>query len=131
MDYTLTGLTPATTYTIQLRGVCSDGSYSSWSETSFTTSNCEAPTNFDWYEDYYAGSGQYYLEWTGGSGTYNLEYKAASSENWTVLETNYSDTRYDFDFTTDGTLFRVQSVCGNYVSDWVTTTFNTPQMICV
>ena len=43
---TITGLTPATTYTVGVRGVCGEGRYSDWTVTTITTEAhpCYAPT---------------------------------------------------------------------------------------
>ena len=83
---------------------------------------CEAPTNF--YAEHYG------LFWSGGSGTYNLQEKAASSNYWTDLQTDYTGTEL-YIGPCDGCQYRIQSVCGNVVSDWVTTTFYMPQSNCM
>ena len=47
--YTFSALTPATTYTVGIRALCSDGSYSAWTTTAAVTASasCQAPTDLE------------------------------------------------------------------------------------
>ena len=132
---------PSTSYTVRVQKVCADGDVSSWSdEVSFTTPTCPAPYDLSmltyeeehWESPLYEGGDPiittvtiYELNWLGEgtSGVYNVETKTASDEDWTVLATNYNNTYIYVDGPFNvSTQFRVQSVCGDNVSEWVTYT---------
>ncbi|MBR0304764.1 MAG: fibronectin type III domain-containing protein [Bacteroidales bacterium] len=68
------------------------------------------------------------LTWTGGSGTYNLEVKGGSYTDWTSVLSNTSLTTTTLTPLDPETQYqiRVQSVCGEEVSGWKTSSFTTP-----
>lgn len=71
--YELTGLTPGTTYAVQVRANCGDGTYTDWATTYFTTlSLCSTPTDLD-ITDLTATSAT--LNWTGYQNRYNVQYR--------------------------------------------------------
>ena len=74
--YTLTNLTPETSYTVKVRSNCGGLGYGYWSiERSFTTPEaCPTPTvTVD-----YAGSANASLSWTGFGDTYTVRYRPSS-----------------------------------------------------
>ncbi len=72
--YTLTGLTPETTYTVKVRAYCDASDQSNWSnEISFTTDvACPAPTGLTAL-DITDNSAE--LSWTGSADSYNVRYR--------------------------------------------------------
>ena len=99
-SYTLTGLTPETSYEVQVQGTYGS-TVLDWSETmTFTTMGCEIPTNLA-VSSLTATSAT--LAWTGFSDSYNVRYRTAAQDpfsedfegegviapgNWTFISKN-------------------------------------------
>ena len=90
-----------------------------------TPSSCEKPATLGASNVTATGAT---LTWTGGSGTYNLEVKGGSYTDWTSVLSNTSLTTTTLTPLDPETQYqvRVQSVCGEEVSGWKTTSFTTP-----
>ena len=72
--YELTGLTPDTSYTIQVQNTYAEGT-SQWTTTTFTTLNAN-PVPYNIAADLAADGGT--LTWKGEGGSYNLRYRTAA-----------------------------------------------------
>ena len=51
-NHTISGLEPATKYEVQVRSVCGDDNASTWSNSLYFTTTCDAFTTLPWYEDF-------------------------------------------------------------------------------
>ena len=81
--YTLTGLTPETTYTVSVYSGCDFGIFSPWSSpVTFTTDvACPAPNDLAVSS---VGAVSAVLTWTSGD-IYNLRYRASSGGSWVEI----------------------------------------------
>ena len=127
----LTGLTDGTTYQFQVQTVCSAGSSSYSTSTSFATLvSCGTPTDL-------TSSGitttSATVSWTAvpGAVTYNLQWKPSSSSTWTTVN-GITTTSNDLTGLTDGTTyqFQVQTVCSAGSSSYSTSTSFTTMVSC-
>ena len=87
-SYTLTGLSPLTTYYVYVRAICDGVDYSTWTDATFTT-GCAAIATLPWEEDFengidcwtvLDGDGDYY-EWelTASTGAHSNSYYITSA----------------------------------------------------
>jgi hypothetical protein len=87
-SYTLTGLSPLTTYYVYVRAICDGVDYSTWTDATFTT-GCTAIATLPWEEDFengidcwtvLDGDGDYY-EWelTASTGAHSNSYYITSA----------------------------------------------------
>ncbi len=129
-NYGLSGLTAQTTYEVQVKAVCTDGS-SDWSAShTFTTpaapvDPCNVPTNLH-VDNITANAAT--VTWTaGGSETsWEVQYKAQSSGSW--QQATVQATTYTMEGLTPETAYevKVKAICSaDNQSDFVSTTFNT------
>ena len=73
--YPLTGLAPGSTYVVQVRANCGDGTYTDWTTTYFTTlSSCVAPSDL---EATNVTATTATLNWTGYQDSYTVRYREA------------------------------------------------------
>ena len=83
--YTITGLTPATTYAVKVRAYCASDDQSEWSSPVSVTTKCEAVTAFPWSENFesYATGNFTATCWTNEhfSGTGTQIFKVSTSTN--------------------------------------------------
>lgn len=83
--YTLTGLTPATTYAVKVRAYCASDDQSEWSSPVNVTTKCEAITSLPWSENFesYASGDFTATCWTNEhiSGTGTQIFKVYTSTN--------------------------------------------------
>ena len=116
----LTGLTPATTYTVEVRAVCGEQT-SEWTTTTFTTLEqvlpCDAPTALT-ASNITETSAE--ITWTGSADAY--EFKLNNGEAETLTATTKALTGL-----TPATAYTVEvrAICGDQTSEWTTTTFTT------
>lgn len=115
----LTGLTPETTYEVQVQSVCGgqDGS-SAWAYTTFTTlPSCVAPTDLN-ITNITTSSAM--VTWTGSASSYNLKVNGQVYNNVT--------SPYNLRNLTSATVYtvEVQSICNaTSTSSWTSTEFVT------
>src|SRR6185295_15574247 len=121
----LTGLTAGTAYQFQVQTVCSAGSSSYSTATSFTTAaSCGVPIGLTSSSITTTSAT---VSWTAVSGavTYNLQWKLSSSSTWTTV-TGITTTSRSLTGLTAGTAyqFQIQTVCsgGSGSSSYSTTT---------
>ena len=89
IPYTLTDLTPETTYSVKVRGNCGDEDVSAWSsELSFTTiESCVTPTELA----VESTATSAIVSWEGASDSYNLRYREISLEGMAMVILNADD----------------------------------------
>ncbi len=126
--YTLTGLTPETTYNVKVRAKCSESDFSEWTNSiSFTTAvACPVPTALT-----YSGvsNTSATISWTAGASEslWNLKYKVSTAEEWTEVNGLTSPT-YTITELTPATSYsvQVQADCEEEsVSAWLSGNFTT------
>ncbi len=115
-SFNATGLSPNTNYEWQVQTVCSGGSSSFSSSTTFTTSGtsgCNTPAGLN------AGNitnSSAVLSWTAVSGalSYNLQWKKAYSSSWTTVS-GLTTNSYNLTGLSSRTdyQFRVQAICSS------------------
>ena len=126
--FTLTGLTPETTYRVKVRANCG-GDVSAWtSNVSFTTGiACQVPTALV-YTDVTNVSAT--ISWTPGASEslWNFMYKATTAEEWTEVN-GLTDPTYTITGLTGGTSYnvKVQADCESEGTSglWLQGTFTT------
>ncbi len=118
---TLTDLTPATAYTVEVRAVCGEQT-SEWTSATFTTLEeqvlpCDAPTALS-ASNITETTAE--ITWTGTAEAY--EFKLNSGEAETLTATTKALTGL-----TPATAYTVEvrSICGEQTSEWVSTSFTT------
>lgn len=89
IPYTLTDLTPETTYSVKVRGNCGDEDVSAWSsELSFTTiESCVTPTELA----VESTATSAIVSWEGASDSYNLRYREILLEGMAMVILNADD----------------------------------------
>ena len=114
----LTGLTPETTYQVQVRSNCGSDGYSTWTNTFFTTlPSCVAPADLTITN---ITTNSAVVTWTGSASSYNLKVNNQTYNNVT--------SPYTLSNLTAATVYtvEVQSVCNaSSTSTWASTTFVT------
>ena len=118
--YNISGLTAGTTYDYQVATVCSSGTSTYSSPSTFTTlSNCGMTSNVAASA---ITSSTATVSWTAVSGatSYTLEYKLGSSSTWSTF--SLSGTSVNFSSLSPGTTynFAVQTVCSSGTSAYTT-----------
>jgi hypothetical protein len=112
--YTIEGLTPETTYDVEVQAVCSSTSSSDWSETAqfTTTSNCVAPFDLQADEITQATAS---LNWTGYQDSYNVRYRTAADAE--ILLFNDFESSVDSWTQSDGGIYNGQGMqySGSYM----------------
>lgn len=123
----LTGLNPASDYTVRVAANCGNGSYSEYAAANFTTfSACMEPTNLV----VVAVNGvNVDLSWTprGTETSWMVQYKKVTENTWVSVPVNNMAwvTLSGLSGLTDYNV-RVKAVCGsNSDSQWITTNFTT------
>jgi len=102
-NFTLTGLTPSTTYNWRVKTLCRSGN-SNYLQASFTTT-CGNPGSVTTSSISASGA---YLSWSANSGnlSYDVEYKLASSSTWSATA------------NTTSTNFTLNGLTSNSIYDW-------------
>ena len=128
--YTLTGLTPETSYYVYVRANCGDeDGKSAWSSYKYftTLATCIKPTNLTASN---VTSSTATITWAAGEAdqtAWNLQYKKSSDSEWTTIPT--VATTYNIENLSPATTYnvRVQADCGDGdLSQWTSNTnFNT------
>ena len=128
--YTLTGLTPETTYLVKVRAKCSESDYSEWTsnKTFTTTIACPVPTElvFSNITNNYVS-----MSWTPGSSEshWNFQYKKSSEEDWSDVIEVTTNPMTNISGLEAGTTYdvRVQADCESDGTStaWLTGSFNT------
>ena len=123
----LTGLTPNTAYTVEVRAVCEDAE-SDWVTTTFTTLEevvtpepCDAPTNLS-ASNITETTAE--ITWNGTASTYEFKLNGGEAETLTATTKSLTGLTPNTAYTVE-----VRAVCEDAESDWVTTTFTTLEEI--
>ena len=126
--FTLTGLTPETTYLVKVRAKCSESDFSEWtSNVSFTTTvACPVPTALTYSE---VSSTSATISWTAGASEslWNLKYKKTSDDEWTEVN-GLASSSYTITSLNGATEYsvQVQADCEEEsVSTWLSGNFTT------
>ena len=120
---TLTGLDPATTYTIYVKSVCPGFDDAEWASKNFTTTACTDPTTIMFTA---IDATEATIEWNGTSGLYNVEYGVYGFTQGTgtsFTTTNNSCVLTGLTPQTGYTVY-VQGTCIEN-APWVNTSFTT------
>ena len=116
---TITGLTPATTYTVGVRGVCGEGRYSDWTVTTITTEAhpCYAPTNVTATNPTFDGAT---IAWTvGEEGQSNFELHITAAGVDTLVATTSNPVTVTGLPSATAYTVTVRAVCGEGdYSEW-------------
>ena len=122
---TLTGLTPNTAYTVEVRAVCEE-TESAWVTTTFTTLEetvepdpCDAPTNLS-ASNITETSAE--ITWNGTATTYEFKLNGGESETLTTTSKSLTGLTPNTAYTIE-----VRAVCEETESAWVSATFTTLQ----
>ena len=118
---TITGLTPATTYTVGVRGVCGEGRYSDWTVTTITTEAhpCYAPTNVTATNPTFDGAT---IAWTvGEEGQSNFEIHITAAGVDTLFATTSNPVTVTGLPSATAYTVTVRAICGEGdYSEWST-----------
>ena len=124
------GLTPATSYYLQVRNQCQSNSWSKWDTLAFTTlDECTTPSGFT---TTYIDSNSANVTWTGSTTAINFQYLLNLSRNTPTNTTGAVTTTNNFaSFTglTSGTTYyiHIRSFCtGSDSSGWSLDSFYVP-----
>ena len=133
-SFTMSNLTPGSSYQVRVQADCGDGTTSSWTDavsfTTLTPTTCDDPANVT-ASNITTNSAT--ITWVGGNASaWNIQYKEASATNWgnsiPVTTNSYALTNLNANTQYD---VRVQADCGNGdVSNWISTTFTTLDNSC-
>ena len=129
----LTGLTPATAYTVEVRAVCEDAE-SDWVTTTFTTLQeqggedpepepCDAPTNLS-ANNITETSAE--ITWNGTASTYEFKLNGGTAETLTTTTKALTGLTPNTAYTVE-----VRSICENQTSEWVSANFTTLEQIVI
>ena len=102
--YTLTGLTPSTTYTVKVRANCSSGNTIEWSDAAVFTTDVACPTPAD-LTVASVGAVSVRLAWTAGD-IYNLRYRTGDGA-WTEILGDTLTSPYTLKNLQTGTTYEV------------------------
>ncbi|MBQ8957346.1 MAG: fibronectin type III domain-containing protein [Bacteroidales bacterium] len=127
--YTLTGLTPETSYYVYVRANCGDeDGMSAWSIYKYfsTLATCVKPTNLTASN---VTSSTATITWTAGETdqtAWNLQYKKSSDSEWTTIPTDATTCNLENLSPVTTYDVRVQADCGDGdLSQWATNSFTT------
>ena len=125
----LTGLTPNTAYTVEVRAVCED-QQSAWVTTTFTTlaeqggtdpEPCDAPTNLTANNITETTAN---ITWNGTASTYEFKLNGGTAETLTTTTKSLTGLTANTAYTVE-----VRAICEDQQSAWVTTNFTTLEEI--
>lgn len=126
----ITGLTPATQYYLQVRNQCTSGSWSSWDTLSFVTlDECSEPNGFSVF---YVDSNSANVGWTPVVTANRYEFIINQSRNTPTSSagaTSTTNNTLSLSGLTEGTTYyiHVRSLCnGNDSSGWMLDSFYVP-----
>ena len=127
--YTLTGLTPETSYYVYVRANCGDeDGKSAWSSYKYftTLATCIKPTNLTASN---VTSSTATITWAAGEAdqtAWNLQYKKSSDSEWTSISTDATTCNLENLSPVTTYNVRVQADCGDGdLSQWTTDSFTT------
>jgi len=128
--YSVTGLTPNTTYEFQVQAVCAiTSAYSAISNFTTLILSCGTPTGLSTSSITSSGAT---LSWTAVSGanSYNIQYRKTGTTTWATTTSTTSSK--SLGGLTNGTVyeFQVQAVCAITSAYSTPSTFNTLALIC-
>ena len=105
-NHTISGLEPATKYEVQVRSVCGDDNASTWSNSLYFTTTCDAFTTLPWYEDF----DSYTIGSTDGSTPSNYPNDELPT-CWQFLNRSQSSNTYPQVFFSSLTSYAVSGNC--------------------
>ena len=118
-NHTLTGLSTANTYEVQVKAVCGVGSESAWTASAEFQPVCNAPTALAVTA---RTQNSATFSWTSTESAWRLQYKAEGDTDWS--EENVAANPFTLTGLTAGTTYqaKIQSACGSAFTDAVSFT---------
>ncbi|MBL7773062.1 MAG: fibronectin type III domain-containing protein, partial [Chitinophagaceae bacterium] len=114
----ITGLSPATNYTVEVRGFCTTSTPGSWVGTTFTTNTgCGTPTGLN-VTNITATTSK--LNWTAvaGASYYNVRHRKVGATSWINGTSTPNSKTIGALLPNTNYEFQVQAVCGSALTAW-------------